>query len=534
MSFKFLSFSFIIFFWSLVIFLLSFSFIFAQTDKELTGSIGKSMLIVGSYPVGIDINPLTGMIYVANQFSNTISVIDSKTDNIENTILVDNFPYDLDTNPFNNRVYVTNRGSGTVSVIDGSTNQKLSDVEVGSSPVGISVNPSKNLIYVTNLDSKSVSIIDGINNEVIKTIKLNHIPYGITLNPLTNKIYISNIDNSTVSVIDGKTNQVLDNITVGIVPTGLYIDLKTNILYAANYVSNTMSIIDANTNKIKSTVKVGKSPVDIAADSLSNKIYVSNLGDNTVSVINATTSEKIKDISLGTKIAENYESIDPSLDLPIEVAFPLVASRLAVNPDTKLIYVSNTSFNGISVIDSKLDQIVVRLSVNVNPENSGTVECNNYRFPSIHSILYPHNTEITCVAHASREKSFDFWSDMLSTNKNPVTFNVTENNQLTANFKDSISTETYIGMLAGILGSTSIFAGFYYRRRERRNLNKVMNRIDFTYDALKQDRIEGVKQLEEIREEINHLFKQGKITDSHYNILEKKIADLVNKLLRDG
>jgi hypothetical protein len=53
-----------------------------------------------------------------------------------------------------------------------------------------------------------------------------------------------------------------------------------------------------------------------------------------------------------------------------------------------------------------------------------------------------------------------------------------------------------------------------------------MNRIDFTYDALKQDRVEGVKQLEEIREEINHLFKQGKITDSHYNILEKRSLTL--------
>lgn len=534
MSFKFLSLSFMIFFSSLIILLLSFSFTFAQTDEELTGSNGKSMLVVGSYPVGVDINPLTGMIYVANQFSNTISVIDSKTDETVNTIRVDNFPYDLDINPFNNRIYVTNRGSATVSVIDGSTNQKLSDVRVGSSPVGISVNPSKNLIYVTNLDSKSLSIIDGINNNVIKTIKLNYIPYGITVNPITNKIYISNIDNSTVSIIDGKTNQVLNNITVGIVPTGLYIDLKTNILYAANYVSNTVSIIDAKTNKIKSTVKVGKSPVDIAANPITNKIYVSNLGDNTVSVINATTSEKIKDISMGTKIAENYESNDPSLDLPIEVAFPLVASRLAVSPDTNVIYVSNTALNGISIIDSKLDQIVVRLSVNVNPENSGTVECNNYKFPSIHSILYPHNNEITCVAHASREKSFDFWSDMVSTNKNPIKINVTQNNKLTANFKDSISTETYIGTVAAILGSTSIFAGFYHRRRERRNLNKCMNRIDFTYDALKQDRVEGVKQLEEIREEINHLFKKGKITDSHYNILEKKISELVNKLLRDG
>jgi hypothetical protein len=59
-----------------------------------------------------------------------------------------------------------------------------------------------------------------------------------------------------------------------------------------------------------------------------------------------------------------------------------------------------------------------------------------------------------------------------------------------------------------------------------------MNRIDFTYDALKNDKVEGVKQLEEIRKEITNLFKKGKLTDSHYNILDKRISELINTLLR--
>ncbi|MDQ3084228.1 MAG: hypothetical protein M3Q77_05360, partial [Thermoproteota archaeon] len=34
----------------------------------------------GSYPVGITTNPITNKIYVANQYSNTVSVFDAKTD----------------------------------------------------------------------------------------------------------------------------------------------------------------------------------------------------------------------------------------------------------------------------------------------------------------------------------------------------------------------------------------------------------------------------------------------------------------------
>jgi DNA-binding beta-propeller fold protein YncE len=38
---------------------------------------------VDSYPIGIAVNSATGKIYVANEFSNTISVIDESTDKIQ-------------------------------------------------------------------------------------------------------------------------------------------------------------------------------------------------------------------------------------------------------------------------------------------------------------------------------------------------------------------------------------------------------------------------------------------------------------------
>lgn len=86
-----------------------------ENKKVISDSLGKSVLPVGSYPIGIGVNTVTNKIYVANQFSNSISVIDGNTDIIESTIQVDNFPYDLEVNPFNNRIYVTNRESNTVS-----------------------------------------------------------------------------------------------------------------------------------------------------------------------------------------------------------------------------------------------------------------------------------------------------------------------------------------------------------------------------------------------------------------------------------
>jgi YVTN family beta-propeller protein len=507
-----------------------------ENKKVISDNLGKSFLPVGSYPIGIGVNTVTNKIYIANQFSNSISVIDGNTDIIESTIQVDNFPYDLEVNPFNNRIYVTNRESNTVSIIDGSTNQRLSNINVGDSPVGISINPSLNMIYVTNINSKSLSIIDGIDNKINETIKFNEPVYGVAVNPLTNLAYISNLNN-TVSVLDGQTNKIIGKIAVEKLPTATNINYKTNLIYVTNYLANSISVIDGITNKVISTIKVAKYPVDTVVNPLTNKVYVSHNGDDTaVSLIDGVTNKKIKEISFKSSINKNNGNNDPILDIPIKVTFPLIASRLAVNPDTNLIYMTNTVSNGIMVISGQTDSVVVRLSVEINPKNSGTIECNNSKLQSQNFLLVSINNVIKCTAHASRGYSFDFWSNMTNTiskNTNPLALNVTENNLLIANFKPSISTETYIGMVAAIVGSTSIFAGWYYRKRERSYLNKSMNRIDYTYDSLKDNKVEGIKQLDDIQKEIINLFKKGKITDSHYNILDKRITDLINTFYRE-
>jgi YVTN family beta-propeller protein len=522
----------------LLILQIPISFIYPQSEekKVISDSFGKSALPVGSYPIGIGVNSITNKLYVANQFSNSISVIDSSTDIIESTIQVDNFPYDLEVNPFNNRIYITNRESNTVSVIDGSTNQRLSNINVEDSPVGISINPSLDIVYVTNLNSKSLSIIDSIDNKVTETIKLNEPVYGVAVNPLTNLVYISNLINNTLSVLDGKTNKIITNITVGNMPTAININYKTNLIYVTNYLSNSISVIDGVTNKVISTIKVAKYPVDAVVNPLTNKVYVSHNGEDVVSIIDGITNKKIKELSVKSSITKNSGNNDPILDIPRDMTFPLIASKLSINPNTNLIYMTNTVSNGVIVISGQTDSIVVRLAIEINPKNSGTIECNNSRLQSQNFLLHPINSEIKCTAHASRGYSFDFWSNMtnmISNNTNPVRLNVTENNLLMANFKPSISTETYIGMVAAIVGSTSIFAGWYYRKRERSYLNKSMNRIDYTFHALKNDKVEGVKQLEIIQKEITNLFKKGKLTDSHYNILDKRITDLIHTFYRE-
>ena len=99
----------------------------ANDNSNLASIDIKSGIKVNSYPIGVAVNPSTNKIYVTNEYSNTVSIIDVNTDKVDGTINVGSFPYGIGFNPLNNRIYISNRGNGTVpgivSIIDGSTNR---------------------------------------------------------------------------------------------------------------------------------------------------------------------------------------------------------------------------------------------------------------------------------------------------------------------------------------------------------------------------------------------------------------------------
>lgn len=75
---------------------------------------------VGDNPWGVTVDTKTNRVYVANEESNTVSVIDGLTNSVIANVTGLTSPYHLDVNPTTNRVYVTSSQSNFVSVIDGS------------------------------------------------------------------------------------------------------------------------------------------------------------------------------------------------------------------------------------------------------------------------------------------------------------------------------------------------------------------------------------------------------------------------------
>jgi YVTN family beta-propeller protein len=83
------------------------------------------------------------------------------------------------------RIYVTNEASGDLSIIDSATMEIVSTVPLGKRPRGIhALSPDGTTLFSANGPSNDVSVIDLATQTVTKTIPVGDSPWGaITLQP---------------------------------------------------------------------------------------------------------------------------------------------------------------------------------------------------------------------------------------------------------------------------------------------------------------------------------------------------------------
>jgi YVTN family beta-propeller protein len=315
--------------------------------------------------------------YITNEFSSTVSVIDTATNTVTATAPAGSQPAGVAVNPAGTKVYVANfylgsyesalsesiiakpalikgteehveTGEGTVSVIDTATNTLTATVPVESYPIGVAVNPTGTQIYVTNRGSDVVSVIDAATNTVTATVPAGSAPNGVAVNPAGTKIYVTNLGSNSVSVIDTATNTLKATVPVGISPFGIAVNLAGTKAYVSNAGEGTVSVIDIATNTVTSTVPVEGWPLGVAVNPAGTKVYVANYESSTVSVIDTTTNTVTSTVPVG---------ISPF--------------GVAVNPEGTQIYVANQGSDTVSVIDIATNTVTATVPVGSSPDAFG-------------------------------------------------------------------------------------------------------------------------------------------------------------------
>lgn len=335
------------------------------------------------------------LIYVTNEASNNVSVINRQSGEIVATVLVGKKPKGVATSQGKEypKVYVANSGSNSISVIDPTTNKVEVEIPIrfGREPEGIAVVrlPSdKELIFVTNYGSNNVSVIDASTYQEIDKINVGDGPIAVAADPSVESlstrflsfddinalkrfrekfynVYVTNKNSKDISVIrmdiqTGNPDEII-NITVDWSPITLKVDYQRGKVYVGNYNYDNLSVIDIlqiikgnKTGAVSTITNVGPSVIGIITDPEFDRLYL--------------LKEFSGEIMIIRPFSEAFGPMKTTMS-PLIATIPVGKSprSLILDPEGRKIYVVNRGSDTVSVIDKTTKREEQVIPVGKNP-----------------------------------------------------------------------------------------------------------------------------------------------------------------------
>ncbi len=310
------------------------------------------------------------------------------------------------------RAYVSNEDGQSVSVIDTDTQQVISTIEVGKRPRGLKLNSDGTRLYVAvsglpkcppsvpdeecakqkrDLSADGIAIVDTRANKLLKVLKAGSDPEQFDLSKDGKRMFVANEDVATASVVDIDSGKVVQRIAVGREPEGVVVAPNGRWVLVTNESDNAVSIIDTTTLKVLKSVRVGHRPRDAAFTPDSKTAYVSGEFDASLYRIAVPQGEPVEHVlqlrketrpmaiifdaprnriymSTGRgKTVAVIDVLDDELKLVKEIEVGTRPWGLAMSEDGRFLYSANGPSNDVSVIDTAKMSVVKRIPVGKTP-----------------------------------------------------------------------------------------------------------------------------------------------------------------------
>jgi YVTN family beta-propeller protein len=279
----------------------------AALPAEASVTYPVTRVSVGTFPLGIAVDPLTHQVFVANGHGQTVSAINEATNAVAtislpidgaSTVAVDvtrsfpivngvKVPIGIDRST----VYITYT-NGSMSVINPVTDKVTATIALpaGAEPSAVAIDTSTHVAYIANSNG-SVVVFSCKTNTVTGTLPVNSHPQSIAVDSTTHTIYAGDPNGNTVSVINPTTGVTA---TLRVTqPARLAVDPPLHTLYVTSASSDgTLEAIDETSSAVH-PITVGPGPYGVAVDTATHRVYVSNTGDRTVSIVDGTSDRVV-------------------------------------------------------------------------------------------------------------------------------------------------------------------------------------------------------------------------------------------------
>jgi YVTN family beta-propeller protein len=209
------------------------------------------MLVVGVVHASAQV-PHT--LYVANQFVDTISVVDGATFVVAATIPTGRNPHEIVVDASKGVAYVSNRQENTVSVIELRSRKQLARIPAPGAPHGLALSADGATLFSTSW--QEINVIDLATRQLVASIPVGREPHMLHRSPDKTRLYTGNMRDGTISVIDIARRAVIATIPVGRMPEDLAISPDGREILVGNQGDDSVTVIDAAIHAVTATVKL--------------------------------------------------------------------------------------------------------------------------------------------------------------------------------------------------------------------------------------------------------------------------------------
>lgn len=333
----------------------------------------------------VALSPMTGQagqryqIYVSNEKSGDLTVIDGSDNRVLDTIPVGKRPRGIHAGPDGKSVYVAlsgtpiaappqldakgnpifqrgkddddddvkaDKSADAIGVVDVATRKLTRKISAGSDPEEFSLSKDGAKLYVSNEDVKTASVIGTATGKVDHIIAVGLEPEGVATAPDGKRFYVTCEAGGDIYAVETGGYTVLGHFKVHVRPRSMAFLPGGGIGFVPSESTAELNVIDTVNLKVLKVISLppGSRPMSVKVSADGRKIYVSNGRAGTISVLDGHTYELLGSIKVGVR-----------------------PWGIALSPDGKFLYSANGPSNDVSVVDLATNKEVARIKAGTSP-----------------------------------------------------------------------------------------------------------------------------------------------------------------------
>ena len=320
-------------------------FVSNERSGDVTIIDGADFKVVGTIPVGkrprgIHVSPDGKTVYVA--LSGTPIEGPPALDAQGNPILKKNSKADDDDDDDSK----ADKSADGIGVVDVAQRKLTGKIPAGSDPEEFALSKDGTRIYVSNEDIKTATVINIASRKVEHLIPVGREPEGVGVTPDGKQFYVTCETGGEVFVIDTSSYKVVGHFTVPVRPRSVAFLSNAAIGFIPSESKGQLNIIDTATPKVLKSIDLpaGSRPMRVRVSPDNSRVYVSDGRAGTVTVLDSQTYAVQATVKVGTR-----------------------PWGIVLSPDGKYLFSSNGPSNDVSVVDLATNKEITRIKAGESP-----------------------------------------------------------------------------------------------------------------------------------------------------------------------